>query len=226
MRSLSATLLLTTLLGCSPSIDGPFIEDREAFVDLSLDEQSAMVGDDARLDLRITELTDELDVSPTAKAYSRRGAARVLKGKYEGAMSDFAAAIDLDPSLGDAHYNRGVLHSQLLEHDLAITDYTNAVNADPDCSIAYANRGMEHLELKQYERAISDLRKAMELDAEDHLAMHACAIALFEKPDRTQGDADAAERLAERACEHTGYEYQEYVKTLDYITDANLEDAG
>ena len=132
-------------------------------------------------------------------------------------MSDFDAAIALDSGHAHAHYNRGVLHSQLLEHDLAIADYTNAIDADADYSLAYANRGMDHLELKQYKLAIADLRRAIELDAEDHLAMHALAVALFENPDRVESDISAAERLATRACELTGYGYDDYVQTLRYI---------
>ena len=76
---------------------------------------------------------------------------------------------------------------------------------------------MNHLVLKQYKLAIADLRKAIDLDTEDHLAMHALAVALFENPDRVEGDIAAAERLAARACELTDYGYDDYVQTLRYI---------
>ena len=131
MRLLIFTVLLVHAFGCSRDDDRPLIEDKEAFVDLSLDEQSALVGTDQRLDQRIAELSEEIDSAPTAKAHSGRGAARVLKGQFDSAMSDFDVAIALDPSHAHAHYNRGVLHSQLLEHDLAIVDYTSALTRTP-----------------------------------------------------------------------------------------------
>ena len=217
MRCLILSLLLVHAFGCTRDDDRPLIEDKDAFVDLSVDEQSALVGTDKRLDQRIAELSEEIGTTPNAKAYSRRGAARVLKRQFDNAMSDFDAAIALDSTHAHAHYNRGVLHSQLLEHDLAIVDYTNAINADEEYSLAYANRGMDHLELKQYRLAIADLRKAIELDAEDHLAMHALAVALFENPDRKDDDLSAARRLATHACELTDYEYGDYIQTLQYI---------
>ena len=200
MRLLIATVLLVHALGCSRDDDRPLIEDKEAFVDLSVDEQSALVGDDKRLDQRIAELSDEIGSAPTAKAYSRRGAARVLKRQFDRAMSDFDAAIALDSGHAHAHYNRGVLYSQLLNHDLAIADYASAIEADAEYSLAYANRGMAHLELKHYRLAIADLRKAIDLDADDHLAMHALAVALFENPDRVESDIGTAERLATQAA--------------------------
>ena len=50
MRLLIVTLLLVHAFGCSRDDDRPLIEDKEAFVDLSVDEQSALVGTDQRLD--------------------------------------------------------------------------------------------------------------------------------------------------------------------------------
>ncbi|QDV87525.1 tetratricopeptide repeat protein [Planctomycetes bacterium TBK1r] len=205
------------------------IEDKEAFVDLSVDQQSSLIGDDPRLDSRIVELTEAIESMPISRAYSRRGGAYVLKGNYELAMTDFDTAIKLDHGNAHAHYNRGVLHSQLLEHKLAIQDYTSAINADPQYSLAYANRGMDLLELKNYATAIADLREAIKLDPDDHLAMHALGIALFENPSRAGTDIGAARDLLTRACELTHYEYDNYVQSLRYVegaADVRSDDGG
>ncbi len=229
MRSLIVALILIHAAGCTRDDDRPLIEDKEAFVDLSVDQQSSLIGADSRLDERIVELTEEIEATPNSRAYSRRGGAYVLKGSYGLAMTDFDTAITLDSGNAHAHYNRGVLHSQLLKHKLAIEDYTSAINADTQYSLAYANRGMDHLELKNYAMAIADLRKAIELDPDDHLAMHALGIALFENPGREETDVSTARDLLTRACELTDYEYDNYVQSLRYVqspSDFRPDDGG
>ena len=229
MRSLIVALILVHTAGCSRDDDRPLIEDKEAFVDLSVDQQSSLIGADPRLDERIAELTEEIEAAPSSRAHSGRGAAYVLKGNYELAMTDFDAAITLDSGNAHAHYNRGVLNSQLLKHKMAIEDYTSAINADTQYSLAYANRGMAHLELENHATAIADLRKAIELDPDDHLAMHALGIALFENPDRAETDVSTARELLTRACELTNYAYDDYMQSLRYVegpSDARPDDGG
>ncbi|WP_197454158.1 tetratricopeptide repeat protein [Stieleria varia] len=217
MRFLIFALAFAHATGCTRDDDRPLIEDKEAFVDLSVDEQSSLIGNDPRLDQRIAELTEEIEATPNSRAYSRRGGAYVLKGSYGLAMTDFDTAITLDSGNAHAHYNRGVLQSQLFKHKMAIEDYTSAINADTQYSLAYANRGMAHLELENYAMAIVDLREAIKLDPDDHLAMHALGIALFENPDRAETDRSTAKDLLTRACELTNYEYDNYVRSLRYV---------
>lgn len=237
MRILKRTIILPVLLtlnaGCNRHdtdiSDQTIIQDQEAFVRLSVDEQISLVGEDERLERKIDQLDVEIKSHPTAKNYLKRGVARTLKGEFERAIADFDSSIDLDPSNAQTHYNRGVVHSQLGKLQIAIADYTSAINADPKYSLAYANRGDAYIEIARFDDAITDLRKAIELDESNHIALHALAIALLDRPGRSIKDLRNARHLITKACELTSYDYDNYVQTsraIEYAINEEAESSG
>lgn len=50
-----------------------------------------------------------------------------LKGQIESAIKDFDKAIELDPSLAEAYYDRGLAYSELNQYEKAIKDYDKAI---------------------------------------------------------------------------------------------------
>jgi len=88
-------------------------------------------------------------------------------GKYSNprrAIDLLNKAIELDPGLAGAHYNRGTAYDGLKQHGRAIQDFDKAIELDPDFAMAYSNRGNAYGGLKQYGRAIQDFDKAIELE--------------------------------------------------------------
>tara|TARA_B110000046_G_scaffold161074_1_gene174552 strand:+ start:510 stop:911 length:402 start_codon:yes stop_codon:yes gene_type:complete len=62
--------------------------------------------------------------------------------KHYEAISEFSAAIKLDPDNPFNFYNRGVVYHNLEEYLSAISDYTSAIKLDTDFTSAYNNRGI------------------------------------------------------------------------------------
>ena len=56
--------------------------------------------------------------------------------KHYEAISEFSAAIKLDPDNPFNFYNRGVVYHNLEEYSSAISDYTSAIKLDTDFTSA------------------------------------------------------------------------------------------
>ena len=102
--------------------------------------------------------------SLTKEDYFTRGNSKIEKKDYQGAITDYTKAIELDPDYADAYINRGVVKDDLKDYYGAITDYTKAISLDPDYASAYNNRGVSKKNLKDYYGAIADYTKAISLD--------------------------------------------------------------
>lgn len=59
-------------------------------------------------------------------------------------MSDYDAAIDLDPNNFLAHYNRGLMRVQLGDDNRAITDFDFVIKMEPKNFMAIFNRALLH----------------------------------------------------------------------------------
>ena len=58
-----------------------------------------------------------------------------LRGKYDIAIADYNKAIELDPQLAVAFYNRGMAYYQKGQYSEAIADFENVVNISADTEL-------------------------------------------------------------------------------------------
>jgi len=100
----------------------------------------------------------------TAEEYFYRGYDKSNKGDYNGAISDYTKAIEINPNFADAYYNRGSSKNDLKDYYGAVSDYTKAIEINPNYGEAYSNRGIGKNVLKDYYGAISDYTKAIEIN--------------------------------------------------------------
>lgn len=62
------------------------------------------------------------------------------QGKFEEALKDYTAAIQLNPRHCRAFYNRAFSNDRLRRYDAAVSDYTRALEIQPGNATAYHNR--------------------------------------------------------------------------------------
>lgn len=79
------------------------------------------------------------------------------------AIADFDAALDLNPRLVYAWYNKGGIFYLLQDFPSAVECYSKAIATDPDFGEAYFNRGLAYLKTGNKSAAFADLSKAGEL---------------------------------------------------------------
>lgn len=100
----------------------------------------------------------------TAVAYYQRGIAHDQKGEIDKGISDFDAAIRLNPNLANAYNDRGNARLVKGEVDGAMADYDTAIRLDATDEDAYNNRGRALYNKGEYEKALADLDKAIDLN--------------------------------------------------------------
>ena len=131
--------------------------------------------------------------SISAETYFLWGNAKFDLGDYNGAITDYTAAIHLKSDLVEAYYNRGTVKANLGQYSAAIADYDIAIHLKPDKTEAYVNRGTAKDNLGQHFAAIADFDIAIRLepDAADayynrgvakvNLEQHSAAISDYDK---------------------------------------------
>lgn len=83
--------------------------------------------------------------------------------KLRMAMQDFDKALDIDPMLIYAWFNRGALYYQAGEYTSALECYNKALEINPDFGEAYYNRALTYMRLGNKVSGKADLSKAGEL---------------------------------------------------------------
>lgn len=79
------------------------------------------------------------------------------------AIADFDRAIELNPRLIFAWFNKGNIYYETEDFTSAIQSYSEAIAINPDFGQAYFNRGLSYLRIGDKTRAFTDLSKAGEL---------------------------------------------------------------
>ncbi|MFI0777335.1 tetratricopeptide repeat protein [Streptomyces sp. NPDC021212] len=128
---------------------------------------TAVFGDEASV--VVTTLDVLLRHSGLASAEEVR--ARLLRGRvhwqaerYGHAVSDYTAALVLDPEHEKAFVWRALTHERIGNFEEAIADWGEAIRIEPDSSWNHTFRGHASLSLGRRDEALADFNRAIELD--------------------------------------------------------------
>ena len=97
-----------------------------------------------------------------SKRCLKRGLKLEKKGQFEQAFEEYGKAIELDPELERAWYQRGVLFFRSDRFEEAKADLTRAIELKPDYGSALYARGVANRYLMDLDQAESDLTEAAE----------------------------------------------------------------
>ncbi len=108
------------------------------------------------------------NISKIIKAiFLKRGDAQFNIKEYDEAISDYTAAIKIDPEYCDAFLKRGDVKNILKDYDGAIADYNSAILINPKFTDAINKRGEVKFSLKDYQGAIIDYTFAIAINPQD-----------------------------------------------------------
>ncbi|MGP6220751.1 tetratricopeptide repeat protein [Caldiplasma sukawensis] len=88
-------------------------------------------------------------------------------GRYEEAIKEFNAAIELNPKDPDYHNNKGIALESLGRYEEAIKEYNAAIELNPKYPDYHNNKGIALFKSGRYEEAIKEFDAAIELDPKD-----------------------------------------------------------
>src|SRR5262249_44219533 len=103
---------------------------------------------------------------------NNRGNAKIAKGDYAGALTDFNTAIRIDPQEAVTYNNRGNVRYFREEYEAALADFAEAIRLDPTDPVAYNSRAVLRAtcQVEKYrdgKQGIEDATKACELTGYD-----------------------------------------------------------
>lgn len=134
--------------------------------------------EDARSD--VTTTVDRCDAALRGQTLTKRDRLATLvnrgivlnrAGRLDDALADFNAALEKDPSLGEAWLNRGNAQYLRGQYDLAIADYEKSLETDLSKPwVAWYNIGLAREALKDARGARTAYERALEINPDFSLA--------------------------------------------------------
>ncbi len=146
-----------------------------------------------------------------------RSKANTDRDDYDGALTDFNKAIQLNPNYPEAFKNRAYMKMVKLDFDSALTDFNKAIELHPAYAEAFYGRGHANLAKGDSERAIADYTKAIEIKPDYADAFTFRGFAKSSKGDYDGAIADLTEAIRiKQSLGESGYIelcYRALVKT-------------
>jgi tetratricopeptide (TPR) repeat protein len=100
-----------------------------------------------------------------AKEWIDKGVAFMNEENYEGGLSAFNNAVEIDPTSSWAHINKGWALNTLEDYYQALKEFNRAAEIDPKNPWIYVNRGVSYNFLGNYQQGLLDEEGAISLDA-------------------------------------------------------------
>jgi tetratricopeptide (TPR) repeat protein len=96
--------------------------------------------------------------------YTNRGSEKYIGSDFQGAISDFTKAIELNPDFAIGYNDLGTAYAAKGDFEQAIKEYDKSIELFPNYVEAYNNRGKAYADKGIYDQAIKDYNKAIVLN--------------------------------------------------------------
>ena len=106
----------------------------------------------------------KLGLGDIAEIHVCRATALAALGRREAAVESVNAALEIEPYLAGAYFERGAIRCEQGEFEMAISDFTMAIHIEPEFEDAYYSRALAYEERKRYAAAEADLTRALALN--------------------------------------------------------------
>ena len=144
------------------------------------------------------------------------GRAMCVQKRYKEGMTHFLAALRIRPDQQPEvpHCFVGIAHAEQGEIAQAISSFRTALRHNPDFAQAHENLANALSVQRRTEEAMAEYREVLRLKPESPVSLTNLAWILAAHENPNLRNAAEAVRLAERACELTGYKHVAALNTL------------
>jgi tetratricopeptide (TPR) repeat protein len=142
------------------------------------------------------------------------GAAMIEQGRYEDSINYFNAAVKAKPDWAEAYYEMGRAFYLQGNRQLAVEQCTKALQIKPDYTIARITLAHTLAEMGRIQPAIEHYYTVLKLEPDQVYALKNLAWLLAAIEDARIHNPGEAVKLAEKACELTGFKEVEALDTL------------
>jgi len=181
-----------------------------------------------RVDDAIQHLAHAVRSKPElADAHCTLGSLLCGRGMVEKGTLHLSEAVRFDPDNATAHQRLGEVLAGQGKGDDALDHLATATRLEPEDAGMWLSLGQAEFRMGRYREAVDHATKAAGLQPDDWMILRESAWILAMAPDETLRDGPLAVRLAQRACELTGYRSMEAADLLGvcYATVGQFEEA-
>ena len=107
-----------------------------------------------------------------ARRFYKKAATEKSKGNLSEAVKWLQKSVELDPNLGDAHFNLSEFYIQMGQYETGLASATRAIECNAEDAEGYNNRGIASINLNKRDDAEKDFVKAVELAPEFAMARY------------------------------------------------------
>jgi tetratricopeptide (TPR) repeat protein len=139
--------------------------------------------------------------------------------KWDQAIIEYTAAIEIDPENAQAYANRGAAFAEQSKYDLSLVDYNKALELDPQNAIVYYNRAIAYNYMGEYDKAIADCTKVIdELELKNNWVYFQRGIAYFAKNRFSDALNDFYSAKKQTSNEEFHKKVDQYIQRIDNIS--------
>jgi tetratricopeptide (TPR) repeat protein len=139
----------------------------------------------------------------------------LLVAQYQYAIEAFRRSLALNPQQGLCYMSIGQAFHKLEQYEDAIKAYKRAIEIDPTSATnAYCFIGFIYQQMEKFGEAIESYKQAISNDPNDPNSLNNLAWLYSTCPDQQFRDGKEAVRLAQKACELSGYDNMFRVASL------------
>jgi TolB-like protein/Tfp pilus assembly protein PilF len=125
---------------------------------------------------------EEFGGDPLAETYLALGMTKLYwDWDYAGAEKDLRRAMELNPSIGEAHRDYAWYLFLIGHRDEALAEMKRAQEVEPLTPLFYADRGWQYWWAGQIDKAIEEARKSLELDPNFNEGLYVLGVMHAEK---------------------------------------------
>lgn len=141
-----------------------------------------------------------LRLEPAAQSYIGHSLVQIALGDMESAVQSCDRALEMDPRLAKAWYDRGIAQSESGQQGDALADFSRAIELETQFADAYNARGLVLARMDRLDEALQDFRMAAQLDPLLAAARANCAVVSYSRGEAGLAlkDLDAAIKIDRR----------------------------
>jgi len=154
--------LLDDLSGKNPSFDDLLVK---ALIDHNQGRFNEAISQYTQI------LKIKIDNKTSSVIFKHRGMAKFACSRYDEAISDFSAALELDHSSYKAAYYRGIVSSVLKDYSKAIDDYTLSLKIYAIQPFCLFRRAQAYYHIGDFPAALADCENSLAVEPSNELAV-------------------------------------------------------
>lgn len=131
-----------------------------------------------------------------AQALAAQGVEAYRRNQYDEAVKLYTQSMTHRNDLAYVHYNRGLAHAALRNHEAARNDFTSALKINPKDASAYLQRADTWRVQKNFDEAMADVERALAIEPANAAVVIKRGDIFLDRQDNQRADSEYTRAIA------------------------------